>query len=94
MTRQNKKTETKQVCNTSIAENIGLITETSWEVCNKIGGIYAVLSTKARQLKEQFSDALVFIGPDVWSSENPLHISKRKRQFLNPRLQNSSSRGA
>ncbi len=35
MTRQNKKTETKQVCNTSIAENIGLITETSWEVCNK-----------------------------------------------------------
>ncbi len=82
MTRQNKKTETKQVCNTSIAENIGLITETSWEVCNKIGGIYAVLSTKARQLKEQFSDALVFIGPDVWSSENPSPYFKEKKTVL------------
>ncbi len=50
---------------------IELLFETSWEVCNKIGGIYTVLSSKAKTLKEQFKDKLIFIGPDVWSTENP-----------------------
>lgn len=44
--------------------DIGLLTECSWEVCNKIGGIYTVLSTKAVELKKIFGDRLVFIGPD------------------------------
>lgn len=44
---------------------VGLITECSWEVCNKIGGIYTVLSTKAVELKKMFDDRLVFIGPDL-----------------------------
>lgn len=51
--------------------NKKLLFETSWEVCNKIGGIYTVLSTKARVLKEQFGDNLIFIGPDVWTDDNP-----------------------
>ena len=50
--------------------HIELLVETSWEVCNKIGGIYTVLSTKAKELKELFGDKLVFIGPDVWDKEN------------------------
>ncbi len=50
---------------------IDLLFETSWEVCNKIGGIYTVLSSKAKTLKEQLKDRLIFIGPDVWSDENP-----------------------
>lgn len=40
--------------------------ESSWEVCNKVGGIYTVLSTKARTLHEMFGDNLIFIGPNVW----------------------------
>lgn len=52
-------------------DSIGLLMETSWEVCNKIGGIYTVLSTKARVLQEQFGDRLVFIGPDVWTENTP-----------------------
>ena len=47
-----------------------LLFETSWEVCNKIGGIYTVLSTKAHALQELRKDATVFIGPDVWSDES------------------------
>ena len=39
--------------------------ETSWEVCNKVGGIYTVLSSRAKTLKTQLSDNLVFIGPDL-----------------------------
>lgn len=52
-------------------DQIGLLMETSWEVCNKIGGIYTVLSTKARVLQQQFGDRLIFIGPDVWTPETP-----------------------
>lgn len=48
-----------------------LLVETSWEVCNKIGGIYTVLSTKAKSLQALYKDKLIFIGPDVWSAENP-----------------------
>ena len=48
-----------------------MLFETSWEVCNKVGGIYTVLSSKAKTLKAHFNDNLIFIGPDVWSAENP-----------------------
>ena len=48
-----------------------LLFETSWEVCNKVGGIYTVLSTKARTLQKQNKDKTIFIGPDVWSEDNP-----------------------
>lgn len=52
-------------------DNIDLLFETSWEVCNKVGGIYAVLSTKARTLQAMYKDKVIFIGPDVWSDETP-----------------------
>lgn len=42
--------------------------ESSWEVCNKVGGIYTVLSTKAHTLQQIFKDKVVFIGPDVWGN--------------------------
>ncbi|MDR2682569.1 MAG: glycogen/starch synthase, partial [Dysgonamonadaceae bacterium] len=40
------------------------IFESSWEVCNKVGGIYTVLSTRAKTLQELFPDKIYFIGPD------------------------------
>lgn len=52
-------------------DNIDLLFETSWEVCNKVGGIYAVLSTKARTLQALYKDKVIFVGPDVWTPENP-----------------------
>lgn len=49
------------------------IFESSWEVCNKVGGIYTVLSTRAKTLQERLRDRLLFIGPDFWQGkENPL----------------------
>lgn len=50
---------------------LDLLFETSWEVCNKIGGIYTVLSTKAKTLQSYYKNNLIFIGHDVWSDENP-----------------------
>lgn len=50
---------------------IDYIFEASWEVCNKIGGIYTVLSTKAKTLQKLYKDRVIFIGPDVWTPERP-----------------------
>ena len=48
------------------------IFESSWEVCNKVGGIYTVLSTRAKTLTERLKDQLIFIGPDCWGDKvNP-----------------------
>lgn len=46
------------------------IFETSWEVCNQVGGIYTVLSTRAKTLQEEHKDKLIFIGPDFWIEED------------------------
>ena len=55
------------------------IFESSWEVCNKVGGIYTVLSTRAKTLQEAMPDKVVFIGPDFWQGkENPLFIEDKK----------------
>ncbi len=51
------------------------IFESSWEVCNKVGGIYTVLSTRANTLQVKFHDKLFFIGPDFWKGkDNPLFM--------------------
>ncbi len=51
------------------------IFESSWEVCNKVGGIYTVLSTRAKTLQDALPDRIIFIGPDFWQGkDNPLFV--------------------
>ena len=47
--------------------------EVSWEVCNKVGGIYTVIATKSLYLKNEFSRRHIMVGPDVWmdTESNP-----------------------
>lgn len=53
------------------------IFESSWEVCNKVGGIYTVLSTKAKTLQAAMTDRIIFIGPDCWQDKcNPYFIEE------------------
>ncbi len=55
------------------------IFESSWEVCNKVGGIYAVLSTRAKTLQDAMPDRLIFIGPDCWSEKSsPYFVEDRE----------------
>jgi glycogen phosphorylase/synthase len=56
------------------------IFETGWEICNMIGGIYTVISTKAPLLKKEYGDNYITIGPDVWKEtrENPDFIEDRE----------------
>jgi len=39
--------------------------ETSWEVCNMVGGIYTVLSTKSNAMRQLLDDRYITVGPDV-----------------------------
>ena len=57
------------------------IFETSWEVCNKVGGIYTVLSTRANTLQQEMQDKVFFIGPDVWH-ENTCPYFKEDAKLL------------
>ena len=59
--------------------NPDYIFESSWEVCNKVGGIYTVLSTRAKTLQDAKKDKVIFIGPDFWKDkENPLFKEDNK----------------
>ena len=42
-----------------------LLFETSWEVCNKVGGIYTVVSSKALAAVAAFGDNYFLLGPDL-----------------------------
>ncbi|MCD7722174.1 MAG: glycogen/starch synthase [Prevotellaceae bacterium] len=55
--------------------------EASWEVCNKVGGIYTVLSTRAKVLQEAMGDRLVFIGPDVWKEKECPYFEQDNKLF-------------
>ncbi|MBP7780675.1 MAG: glycogen/starch synthase [Paludibacteraceae bacterium] len=50
------------------------IFETSWEVCNRVGGIYTVLSSVAESLGKVFGDRVVFIGPDFNINNHPVFV--------------------
>lgn len=55
--------------------------EVSWEVCNKVGGIHTVISTKAVTLQNEMKDNFILIGPDVWRDEreNPEFIEDKDK---------------
>ena len=57
------------------------IFESSWEVCNKVGGIYTVLSTRAKTLQDIMTDRIIFIGPDCWGANTNPYFTEDNRIF-------------
>lgn len=59
------------------------IFEASWEVCNRVGGIYTVLSTKAKTLVDNYGqNNLIFLGPDVWTkTESPYFLPSKGKKL-------------
>ena len=49
------------------------IFESSWEVCNKVGGIYTVLSSRAKTLQD--------VGPDFWKENESPYFKEEKSLF-------------
>ena len=53
--------------------------EISWEVCNKVGGIYTVVSTKARTISDIEGMNAIYVGPDLWKKKgNPLFTEDKR----------------
>src|SRR5574344_3049038 len=57
------------------------IFESSWEVCNKVGGIYTVLSTRPKTLQKMINDRVFFIGPDVWQGKTNAYFIEDVKLF-------------
>ena len=57
------------------------IFESSWEVCNKVGGIYTVLSTRAKTLQDELRDHVIFIGPDLWKEKESPYFKEDKALY-------------
>lgn len=53
--------------------------EVSWEVCNKVGGIYTVLRSKLTQVRDHFGDNYVLIGPML---EHNKHFDEVSSPFI------------
>ncbi len=56
--------------------------ETSWEVCNKVGGIYTVITSKMPTFYQKYGDNMAFIGPDLLkdnTTKHPLFVEDKKR---------------
>ena len=68
------------------------IFETSWEVCNKVGGIYTVLSTRAKTLQDKMEDRVIFLGPDCWQ-ESPSPYFKEDKKLFAAWQQKAASEG-
>lgn len=69
--------------------------EVSWEVCNKVGGIYSVVSSKALQAVETFGEDYFLLGPQlqynagfeetdehIWDSIRPALVARNLKCSL------------
>jgi len=65
--------------------------EQSWEVCNKVGGIYTVISTKAKYLVERYGKDYFLIGPFV--KNNIEYVEEDLPDFLNGIYDNLANKG-
>ena len=43
----------------------GYLFEVSWEVCNKVGGIYTVITSKLHEALKIYGDRYILLGPDL-----------------------------
>ena len=58
------------------------IFEVSWEVCNKVGGIHTVVSTKAKSLCKKFASNYILIGPDICKDETVVQEFEQEEHML------------
>ena len=64
------------------------IFETSWEVCNRVGGIYAVLSTRAASMQTEHPDKVFFFGPD-FGDHSDIYFKEDTSLLKEFKIQNS-----
>lgn len=73
------------------SKNITLF-EVSWEVCNKVGGIYTVISSKANSMLAKY-DNVIMIGPDLAKENGGNSEFIEDKSLLNEWKQQTSKLG-
>lgn len=53
-----------------------ILFEVSWEICNKQGGIYTVITSKQKEAKK-YCDQYILIGPDKW-----VDLEQKNAEFI------------
>ena len=51
-----------------------MLLETSWEVCNKMGGIYTVLASRAATMTRRHPQDIIFVGPLLAAEDEALPL--------------------
>ena len=59
-----------------------LLLEIAWEVCNKVGGIYTVIKSKAPYISQRWQEQYCTLGPQT-SSEPPVEFQETQ-DYSNP----------
>lgn len=67
--------------------------EVSWEVCNKVGGIHTVISSKALSMVKELGDNYIVIGPDLWKDENNNPAFLEDTRAYNQWIEHARSKG-
>lgn len=67
--------------------------EVSWEVCNKVGGIHTVVSTKAAGLSKLLGANYILIGPDICKDETSNQEFEASDYILPSWVQYAKSKG-
>jgi len=57
------RTTARRIAGVRVEQEKPLLFEVAWEVCNKVGGIYTVLRSKAAHMVQRWGDHYTLIGP-------------------------------
>lgn len=68
--------------------------EVSWEVCNKVGGIYRVVQSKIGQMKSYYDDSYILIGPYIADKVKGEFVEEEPPMEMKKSIEELSSVGA
>jgi len=67
--------------------------EVSWEVCNKVGGIYTVITSKLDQIRKYYGDNYLMIGPYISKQAAGIFVEELPPENLRPLFKEIESQG-
>lgn len=73
--------------------SVDAVFEISWEVCNKVGGIYTVITSKAARMVERYGNGYFLVGPARGHAAQEGFRPERPPAWLTPLLAGFEARG-
>jgi glycogen synthase len=70
-----------------------IILEGSWEVCNKVGGIYTVVSSKAHHMVEKHGKNFITVGPYFTAKAATEFVPQNPPEYIKRAIDNLEAKG-